>query len=86
MWHEFFFRYEKSGRTFGNFVVIAALTSPTVASGLTSIVKGKLRANAGGFAAADIVNDTILSKECSANVWPNELIETRERILPICGY
>ena len=46
-------------RTFGNFVVIAALTSPMVASGLTSIVKGKLRAKAGGFAAADIVKATI---------------------------
>lgn len=54
------FRIREFGRTFGNFVVIAALTSPTVASGLTSIVKGKLRANAGGFAAADIVKDTIL--------------------------
>ena len=53
-----FFKYE---RTFGNFVVMTALTSPMVASGLTSIVKGKLRANAGGFAAADIVNVTILN-------------------------
>ena len=46
-------------QTFGNFVVIAAFTSLTVASSLTSIVKGKPRANVGGFAAADTVNDTI---------------------------
>lgn len=51
--------HQKFGRTLGNLIVIAALTSPTVASGLTSIVKGKLRANAGGLAAADIVKDTI---------------------------
>ena len=48
-----------SVRTFGNFAVITALTSATVASGSTSIVKGKPDANAGSLAAVDIVNDTI---------------------------
>ena len=48
-----------SARTFGNFVVMAALTWATVASGPTSIDKGKPRANDGGFEAADTVNDTM---------------------------
>lgn len=46
-------------RTFGNFAAIEALTSATVASGVTSIVRGKPRAKEGGFDAESIVSETI---------------------------
>jgi hypothetical protein len=50
--------------------VIVALTSPTVASGSTSIDKGKPRANDGGFAAVDIVNNTIF-ESCTPSILVN---------------
>ena len=64
-------------RTFGNFAAIETLTSATVASGVTSIVRGNPRAKEGGFDAESIVSETIAVVDSSLLCWNQ--IGTRQK-------